>query len=60
MKYFKSMITGAVVEMENAPDEWWLEVTEREYLKYCKMVAALCGKLEKAIEYKARLLGVDP
>ena len=60
MKYFKSMITGAVVEMENAPDKWWLEVTERDYLKYRETVAILCGRLEKAIEYKAHLLGVDP
>lgn len=59
MKYYKSLITGAVITADVMPEgRWWREATEREYLSYMEMVARLVGNLEKAVAYKKRLLGV--
>jgi len=59
VKYFKELTTGAVVKAPTAPrGNWWREATEREYLAYRARIARLTGNLEKAVAYKACLLGV--
>ena len=61
MNYYKELTTGAVVKAPTAPaGAWWREATEREYLAYRARLAHLTGNLEKAVTYKARLLGVKP
>ena len=61
MNYYKELTTGAVVKAPTAPTgAWWREATEREYIAYRARVARLAGNLEKAVAYKARLLGVTP
>ena len=60
MKYYKELTTGAVVKTPTAPaGVWWREVTAREYYAYCERVARAVGALEKAVAYKAHLLGVS-
>ncbi len=59
MKYWKELTTGAVVKAPTMPTgKWWREATEREYLAHRERIARAVGSLEKAVAYKARLLGV--
>ena len=59
MNYYKELTTGAVVKAPTAPaGAWWRVATEREYYNYCARVARAVGALEKAVAYKARILGV--
>lgn len=59
MKYYKEMTTGAVVKASAMPaGKWWREATEREYLAYRAHVTRVVGNLERAVAYKAHLLGV--
>ena len=59
MKYFKELTTGRVVKADTMPEgKWWREATEREYLVHRERVARAVKNLEKAVAYKARLLGV--
>lgn len=61
MNYYKELTTGAVIKAPTAPQgKWWREATECEYLAYRARVARLADNLEKAVAYKARLLGVKP
>ena len=58
MNYYKELTTGAVVKAPTMPaGKWWREATAREYYAYCERVARAVGALEKAVAYKARLLG---
>ena len=59
MNYYKELTTGAVIKAPTMPaGKWWREATEREYLAYRARLARLAGNLEKAVAYKAHLLGV--
>ena len=61
MKYFKELTTGAVIKAETMPTgKWWREATEREYLAYRARINRMMDNLEKAVAYKAHLLGVNP
>ena len=61
MKYYKEITTGAVVKRDTMPEgKWWREVHERDYIAYCARIARAMDNLEKAVNYKARLLGVNP
>ena len=58
MNYYKELTTGAVIKAPTMPaGKWWREATEREYLAYRARIARAIGNLEKAVAYKARLLG---
>lgn len=52
---------GAVVTAETKPTQngWWVETTEREYVKYRMHVSYLMGNLKHAVAYKKRVLRVD-
>ena len=61
MKYYKNLQNGAVVTADEKPmgvHAWWREATEREYNEYQLRVARAANNLEKAVAYKARLLGI--
>ena len=59
MKYYKEVTTGAVVKAGRKPNgRWWREATEGEYLAYHRMLDNLMNRLDGAIAYKKRLLGV--
>lgn len=63
MKYYKDLTTGAVVTADQKPagaHAFWREATEREYTAYRERIARMIGNLEKAVAYKARILGVNP
>ena len=61
MKYYKQVTTGTVVKSYAKPTgQWWREATEREYLAYHARLQKLMGNLERAVAYKARVLGVKP
>ena len=61
MKYFKELTTGSVIKAETMPaGKWWREATEREYLARRAEINRAIANLEKAVAYKARLLGVNP
>ena len=59
MNYYKNLMNGAVVRADTMPTDhgMWRVATEREYLAFRARVARAIGNLEKAVAYKARLLG---
>jgi len=60
MNYYKELTTGAVVKAPTAPaGNWWRIATEREYYAYCERIARAIGALERAVAYKAKILGVS-
>ena len=60
MRYFKNLANGGMVRAANMPTEGlWREATEREYNVYRARIDRMMGKLQKAVTWKASLLGVD-
>lgn len=61
MKYWKNLMGGTVVTAETKPAQngWWVETTEREYMKYRMRMSHLMATLEHAVAYKKRVLRVD-
>lgn len=59
MNYYKNLMNGAVIRADAMPTDGglWRVATEREYLAFRARVARAIGNLEKAVAYKARLLG---
>ena len=60
MEYYKNIATGTVVAQETAPTGyWWRVATAREYREYRERIARALENLERAVAYKARVLGVS-
>lgn len=61
MKYWKNLqMMGAVVASETKPTTagWWVEATEQEYILHQMRVDFALANLAKAVDRKARILGV--
>ena len=59
MKYWKNLQSmGAVKASENKPAEmgFWVEATEQDYIRFQMRVSYTVACLEKAVNYKKRLL----
>ena len=64
MKYYKQVTTAVVgsgglgAEIRISGQDSTYQATEREYLAYHARLQKLMGNLERAVAYKARVLGV--
>ena len=57
-KYWKEITRGAVVKAAVKPQgKWWREATWQEYAAYHRKIEQAAARLERAVAYKARLLG---
>ena len=62
MKYWKNLqMAGAVKASEVKPVEagWWVETTEQEYIRYKMRVSYAVAALERAVNYKKRVLRAE-
>lgn len=62
MKYWKNLQnTGAVKASETKPTEmgFWVEATEQDYIRFQMQVSYAVACLEKAVNYKKRVLRVE-